>query len=198
VVPTWEKLEKLEPRWKKECEKAGLIPGEGADPEDVLGKHPPPENIDVDALLKVPFKQDPSPANGSCIAFLFEYDGKRVLFGADAHPSVVLASLKRLSPEPVKVDAFKLCHHGSRNNTTTALLDHVVCDRYLVSSSGQTFGHPDPETIARVVSRGGKKTLCFNYDTDYTQPWNREQLRERYNYDVEFPDEDHKGFVLTL
>jgi beta-lactamase superfamily II metal-dependent hydrolase len=198
VSPTWDKLEKLRDKWEAECKKAKIMPGEGQPPSDVLGKHPPPTNIDVEQLLEVPFKQDPSAANGSCIAFIFEYDGKRVLFGADAHPGVVLESLKRLSDEPVKLDAFKVCHHGSRNNTTTKLLDHVSCSRFLISSNGETFGHPDPETIARIVSRDGNKELCFNYDSEYTQPWNRKALRDQHDYSVTFPDNEDEGLVLEL
>jgi hypothetical protein len=196
LSPTWKKLEALRPKWVAECKKAGILPGEGAKPSDVLGKRPPPTNVDVEKLLKVKFKQDSSASNGSSIAFLFEYQGKRVVLGADAHPSVVLASLKRLSPDPVAVDAFKVCHHGSRNNTTSALLAHLPAKRYLISTNSETFGHPDPEALARIVSCHGRKTLCFNYDTDYGKPWNRQALRQKYDYEVEFPDED--GLVVRL
>jgi beta-lactamase superfamily II metal-dependent hydrolase len=190
VSPTWSKLEKLRPRWEAECKKAGLLPGAGAKAADVLGKHPPPTKIDVDQLLKVAFHEDPSAANGSSIAFLFEHESKRILLGADAHPRVVLTSLLRLSRAPVSVDAFKICHHGSRNNTTAALLGQLDCKRFLVSTNGETFGHPDPEALARVVSRPGEKILCFNYDTDYSKPWNKQGPQQKYAYAVELPDDD--------
>src|SRR5262249_37670622 len=129
LSPTWTKLERLRPKWVAECKKAKILPGKGAKPSDVLGKRPPPSDIRVGELLEVAFKQDPSPANGSCIAFIFEHGGKRVLFGADAHPRVILASLKRLPDDPVALDALKVCHHGSRNNTTVELLAQVDCPR---------------------------------------------------------------------
>jgi hypothetical protein len=156
----------------------------------VLGKHAPPTRIDVEQLLEAAFHQDPSPANGSSIAFLFEHDEKRILLGADAHPRVVLTSLLRLSHTPLTVAAFKVCHHGSRNNTTAALLAHLDCKRFLVSTNGETFGHPDPEALARVVSLPGEKILCFNYDTDYSKPWNKQGLEQKYGYEVELPDDD--------
>lgn len=198
LSPTWDKLERLQPKWLAECQKAGIVAGEGAAPPDVLGKHPPPVAIDVDELLAVRFNEDNSPANGSSIAFVFEFDGKRVLFGADAHPSVVLGSLQRLSPAPVALDAVKLCHHGSRNNTSTALLDHLACERFLISSSGETFGHPDPETLARIVSRDGHKQLMFNYDSEYTNPWARAALRKKYGYDITLPDDNQHGLTVEL
>ena len=199
VSPTWDKLKKLRPKWEAECKKAKILPGGGAEPADVLGKHPPPTMIDVDKLLKVGFRQDPSEANGSCIAFIFEWGGKRLLLGADAHPSVVLESLKRLSPhDPVPLHGFKVCHHGSRNNTMSELLDHIECSRFLVSTNGETFGHPDPETLARIVSRPGNKELCFNYDSEYSRPWSKLSLRQHYRYEVALPDDNAGGLVVEL
>ncbi|HEV7506640.1 MAG TPA: MBL fold metallo-hydrolase [Thermoanaerobaculia bacterium] len=195
LSPTWDKLEKLRPKWEAECRDAGILPGEEPKPLDVLGKRPPPTKIDVDQLLKTELHEDSSAANGSCIAFLFEYEGKRALLGADAHPSVLLASLQRLSLAPVAVDAFKICHHGSRNNTTPALTAHLASKRFLVSTNSETFGHPDPEALARIVSCSGRKTLCFNYHTDYSEPWNKMALRQRYDYELEFPDDEGKLVV---
>ncbi len=195
LSPTWDKLVKLRPKWEAESKKAGILPGGEAKPDDVLGKRAPLTKIDIDKLLEVKFKQDPSAANGSSIALLFEYEGKRVLFGADAHPSVVLGSLQRMSATPIAIDAFKVCHHGSRNNTTTALLAHLLAKRFLISTNSETFGHPDPESLARIVSCSGPKTLCFNYSTDYIDPWNRQALRERYAYEVELPDEEGRLVV---
>lgn len=198
LSPTWPCLEKLRPKWQRECEKAGIMPGKGATPTDVLGKRDPPISIDVHVLAKAPFNQDRSAANGSCISFLLQYDGKRVLLGADAHPSVVLASLKRYSDTPVTLDAFKVFHHGSRNNTNTKLLSHIRCARFLVSTNGKTFGHPDPEAIARIVSCEGDKQMCFNYESPYSRPWNKQGLRDEFKYDVMFPDDDEGGIVVEL
>jgi len=198
VSPTWDRLERLQPAWEAECRKAGIAPGTGDRPVDVLGKHPPPASLDIDALLAASYREDGSPANGSSIAFVFEFDGKRVLFGADAHPSVVLRSLRRLSAAPIALDAVKLCHHGSRNNTSADLLDHIACERFLISSSGERFGHPDPETLARIVARAGRKQVCFNYDSEYSNPWASPALRARYHHDVALPADNRRGLVVEL
>lgn len=58
------------------------------------------------------FKEDKAEPNGSSIAFIAEYEGKRVLFGADAHPSVLMESLQRapLKADALPLSAFKLPH----------------------------------------------------------------------------------------
>lgn len=198
LSPTWKKLGALVETWQSACATVGLSPGKGAKPADVLGKHAPPTSLDVETLLKAKFSSDSSKANGSSIAFLFEFEGKRALFGADAHPAVLLASLKRLQKEPLTIDAFKVCHHGSQNNTSPALLAALRCPRFLISTNGDTFGHPDPAGIARLVATSGPKTLYFNYDTDYTRPWAKASLRKKYEYEVEFPSEEAGRLVVDL
>ena len=101
--------------------------------------------------------RDDAEANGSSIAFVFEYKGKRILFGADSHEDTLLESLGKLT-EPgkrYKVNACKLPHHGSRRNVSKALVQALDCDQWWFSSSGARFNHPNDEAIARVVRFGG-------------------------------------------
>ncbi|MTV91723.1 hypothetical protein, partial [Streptococcus pneumoniae] len=71
-------------------------------------------------------------ANGSSIAFIFEYEEKKILFGADAFPTVLLESLERLSPDGnVSFDAVKVPHHGSKGNLNHSLLEKINCSNYL-------------------------------------------------------------------
>lgn len=177
------------------------IVGAGAEPDDILGKRPPLASIDADCvreLAEVPFEEDDTKPNGSSIAFLFEYDGKRLLFAADAHPSAVLRSLERLSDSSVKLDAFKLSHHGSMNNLSPELLKKVSCPWYLVSSNGGSYGHPHPETMARIVTDPQQKTLYFNYASPYTSVWDDPTVKKQLRYTVEYPTTGREGFVLTL
>ncbi len=74
----------------------------------------------IEALAARPFEEDTSPANGSSIAILFEFAGRRLLAGRRRPAGAVAEGLRRLgySPEvPVELDALKLAHHGSRANT---------------------------------------------------------------------------------
>ena len=98
--------------------------------------------------------------NGSSIAFIAEHDGKRVLFGADAHADVLLASLKRgplAQDDTLGLDVFKVAHHGSKRNVSRELVEALPAKRYLISTSGAIFGHPNPEAIARIAVFGPKK-----------------------------------------
>ena len=144
----------------------------------------------VKALAEEPTKIDHSVPNGSSIAFLAEFEGKRCLFGADAHPTVLAESLSRLGTEKgrVVVDAYKVSHHGSKYNTTRALLDQLSCHKYLISTSGKLHGHPDDEGIARLIWYGGTNPeLYFNYESPQTRVWEGGRLQRKYHYKAFLP-----------
>jgi hypothetical protein len=174
-----------------------------------LGKVPVPvlsarSNLATAAEHQDKGVRDPSEANGSSIAFLFEYDGKTVLFGADAHHGVLCDSLDRLSPdEAVSLDAFKLPHHGSNNNVSTNLINAVNCPLYLVSTDGTTFGHPNEHAIATTIVNGLREDqfetvqIAFNYRSDYTSPWDNDALKAKYKYEVRYA-KDGKSLVVDL
>jgi beta-lactamase superfamily II metal-dependent hydrolase len=169
LSPSIAKLRKLAPVWERECKKAKLIPGKGQrkgkpDP-GVLGKRT------IEQLVKMKFQRDSAPANGSSIAFIAEYDRKRALFGADAHPDVLVESLKRLGAGPHRFNAVKVAHHGSRRNSSPELLDLIQSPKWLISTNGAVFEHPDDEAIARIIVSQRKPQLVFNYKTRFNQRW---------------------------
>ncbi len=190
LSPRREQVQSLLDAWTS----ASKPPKEKKGPRRLLVKRPPPGEI---APAKVPklaegrSTDDTSVANGSSIAFILEHRGSKVLLAGDAHPGVLKASLQKLGGgEPVAVDAVKLPHHGSRANVTTDWLALVSAKEYLVSTNGDQFGHPDPEAIARVVMQPGHKVLRFNYATDYTRPWSRAALQEKFDYEAYLGGDD--------
>src|SRR6266540_1207398 len=76
-------------------------------------------------------------------------------------PDVIAPNVARLIQErgtqKLAIDVFKLPHHGSMHNISNDLLSLVSCGRYLFSSSGAIFGHPDQEAVARVIVNGGSE-----------------------------------------
>ena len=101
---------------------------------------------------------------------------RAVLLGADCHASVLESSVDRLlasrRAERLRLDAFKLPHHGSRHNLTNALLGKLSSRRYLVSTNGDRFSHPDHEALSRVLLNGGvDPTLFFNYRSKFNERW---------------------------
>lgn len=200
LSPSRAKLAKMEPVWEKACSAAGLVPGEGkADEHGRPGLEP--LGGDVETLAARITKDDTAPANGTSIALLAEFGGVRVLLGADAHPDVLTASLKRLDGgAPVRLDLFKLPHHGSQANVTRELMAAVDCRDFLVSTDGSKFNHPDETAIARVVaSRTDGVHLLFNYRQERTTMWEQRVEGERkHPFDVCFPDAVGQPLVVEF
>lgn len=199
LSPTFEKLQALKPKWEQEVINAGLKPGDAYEAVDVetrgdaLGE-------DVKAMAERAFNGDKTEANGSSIAFLAEYGGKSVLFGADAHADVLLGSAARLpvGARPALLDAFKVSHHGSRNNTSKELVEALPANRYLISTNGNQFGHPHPEAVARIAVYGPKKKKFeFNYRTEFNKEWASASLATDWSYDAGFGT-DEEGLTVEL
>lgn len=198
LSPTWDKLEKMEPVWKKELEKAGLKkkkPKPDTDPPG-LESFGALAIEDVEDGARSKFEGDPSAANGSSICVLAEFDGRRAILTGDAHAEVLAASLAKLrgSEGPIEIDAFKLSHHGSRGTHSTDLMTHLRCKRYLISSDGSRHKHPHVESLARTVKHaGGGIELIFNYASEQSLAWDRKELKTHYGYETVYPREGEEG-----
>jgi len=208
LSPYWEQLTALAEAWESdELGSWDAGPDEEqmeGEPDDILGKRPPLSGIDVNTVLELAgtsVEEDTAAPNGSSIAFVFEFGGKRILFGADAHPGVLLKSLELLAPgdKPYRVDAFKIPHHGSMNNLSPELLRKLDCPRFLVSTNGSSFGHPHPEAIARILTLSIPRELCFNYRSEYTELWEDKSVREHFgDYKAVLPPAGREGYELEL
>lgn len=217
LSPTRKQLDALKVRWQETITAAKKKLGRVEDkakyfeaPKDLLGVTVP----DVDDLLRKPFTPDRTVANGSSIALLAEYmDGKvekRCLLAGDAHVGVLMNSLQRLMKDQrrmkdgrLAVNALKLSHHGSKKNVSKEFLEVLNCSKFLFSTNGQQFKHPDPEAVARVVKYGRSNgesdpKLFFNYNTDINKIWNHKDLLELHEYEVEYPADRKEGLVVKL
>ena len=158
-----------------------------------------PKNC-VEEALEKKYKADGSAANGSSISFVLETpDGARALLLGDAHAESVIDSLKALygeTGEKYHFDVVKLAHHGSFNNTSPALLDLIDSDKWLVSTNGKTFHHPDMPTLANIVTRGKDNKLFFNYEMDICQELRKDEYRQ-YGFKVVTP-EGEEGISVTV
>lgn len=203
LTPSTGRLVQLLPEWKQEVLKAGLVPGAAGSQEvshedDRLGA------ADWEGLLAVDFESDTSKPNASSIAVIAEYEGRRVLLGADAYSQDILQALQRLVKDPGKVPlhAFKLPHHGSRANIHKPLLEKLSCSRFLVSTNGSRHKHPNPEALARVVEfgRDGDQTLelFFNYDTEFNKMWRNPGWMDEHHYTTHYPPRGQEGLRIDL
>ncbi|HYC92755.1 MAG TPA: CHAT domain-containing protein [Thermoanaerobaculia bacterium] len=201
LSPTPKQLQKLAPVWTRELKRYALTPGARMDYSQFL-KGKPSTSTDLDELAETPFSSDPAAPNGSSIAVLAEYEGAVALLGADAHAPVLTESLGKLLPRGktrLKIDAFKVSHHASQNNVSRELVSMLDCPRFLVSSNGAHFNHPDREAIARIIKYrkiGDRKPeLIFNYRTPLNDVW--EGLQDRYGFTAHYPAEE-PGQVVSL
>lgn len=175
-------------------------------------------DLSLEELAAAPTACDTAAPNGSSIAFLAEFGGRSLLFGADAFPTVLYPALLRLARQraglapdtpagqvpPLQVDLFKLPHHGSRANVALPLFDVVRASHYLVSTSGARFNHPDAEAMARVIlhgrpADGQRHTLWFNHVSATTQRWQDPLLARARDYAVEGArSADEPGALIRL
>ncbi len=182
--PTGAKLKKMADVWEERVVRAGLVPGAGTEghsggmtprPKQVP---PLPEVIDTEWLETQAAKQqrDSSAANASSIAFVLEFEDKRLLLTGDATADVLTSGLQRYGEQigelRPRIDLVKLPHHGSGANLSRALVRSIAATRYLVSADGMIHGHPDDSTFARIIlDSPAAPTVYCNYATTRTQPW---------------------------
>lgn len=205
LSPRWKELSVLDRTWIAKSFKAHRIPGEDPDAPgrrgDFLGR---PSRLA--RLAREPFKPDASAANGSSIAVLAEYEGKRVLLTGDAFAPVLVEGIQRLPgfEDTLAVDAFKLPHHGSDSNLSPRLLEVVSTSRYLISTNGRQYHHPDAEAVSRILaSRRGPVELCFNYLSDTTRDWRKHEAGlpgdvKARKLKTRYPEDASRGLRVSL
>ena len=148
--------------------------------------------IDVSALAADGYAGDHAEANGSSIAFVVEFDSRRVLLAADAHSEVLesaIAPLAQAEGGRYRLDLMKIAHHGSSANTSKAFPALIDCTRFAVSTSGVRHNHPDAESLARFLAadQARPKTIYFNYRQENTEVWDSARLKQTWNYQCVFP-----------
>ena len=117
-------------------------------------------------LVNRDFKLDGDAVNASSISFLLDAFDHKMLFLGDALPTDVATGLRALGyseDNPLQVELVKVAHHGSKHNTSPELLKLIRCKRFLISGKGGK-GHPDKETLARIINHQEEPILMFNYD----------------------------------
>lgn len=143
----------------------------------------------LEELSKSQFIEDSDEINASSITFILEHKGKKMLFLGDCPPSIIIRQLGDLFSDtelPVYFDLIKVSHHGSKFNTNTDLLNMIDSRNYLISTNGSGHGHPDIETLARIVTRESSyiRNLYFSYPTQTAISLDREEWKKEYKYEI--------------
>lgn len=149
--PDKRRIDKLRARWKRDLKK-------------ILAK----EKAAADAAS---FK-DQSPFNLSSIMVLVQRASRTMLLTGDArgdHLVEGLAAENLLdSKGKIRVDLFKLPHHGSDRNVKLETFRDITADHYLISANGE-YGNPEPATLA-MLAEGRKLTRKDKYKVYLTFP----------------------------
>lgn len=193
LSPDADQLKRLRANWVKVCGEADLYADMvaqavffGKEGLEAFGTATP----NIEALSNQVFSEDASEANGSSIAFIFEHQGKRILFGADAYPSRILQSLRQIEGNPpYKFELVKIPHHGSENNVSRELMESLECPKYLISSNGSIYKHPSQPAISRIIKYGSEPHLVFNYRTPHSVVWDDQNLKYMFKYSTEYGED---------
>lgn len=201
LSPDADHLAAMERRWSnwRGRNVGGFAPRSGT---EIRARSPMPVPLVVEDLI-ADGPTDPELPNGSSIAFVAEWGGKRVLLTGDAHPDALASALEPLARGEggrYRVDVLKVSHHGSKKNTSRKLTQLLDCRRFAISTNGNIHDHPDPEAIAQLLSFSpeGPKRLYFNYDSDRTTPWGADDLMQRHTYSCRWPEGVPGEIVIDL
>lgn len=198
--PTRQRLAELAPVWRDELRVALKKRRErerDAALEELGAKKPIKPRLASRAdLAKLAAKvtgTDPSKANGSSIVLLLEYGRHRVLLSGDAYAQDLVEGFQSLGGrKPLRLDAFKLPHHGSRENTTKELIESVDCPAFLFSTDGTQFYHPHTDAVACVIRSARRRPagLFFNARSKYSGWWDDETWASSFDYEATYGDDD--------
>ena len=162
-------------------------------------------NFDLDTPLEILARNTPKApdtrvaaqlANASSIAFILRCDGLSVLMLGDCYPHNVEDYLRKKGyseDNPLRVDYVKVAHHGSKHNTSNELLDIIQCNRFILSTNGEKFKHPDRESVAHILchpkrDRNETVHLYFNCSLDVIErngePFIIPGEQEEWNFEI--------------
>ncbi|HAY3506921.1 MBL fold metallo-hydrolase [Elizabethkingia anophelis] len=110
----------------------------------------------VDEFDFTGWAEDCNIENGSSIALLTELNEKKILWLADAFPSVIVANLEALGyseSDPLVCDYVKVAHHGSFGNNGSKLFNMIKCQKYILSTDGYNLhGLPSKECLVQILN----------------------------------------------
>ncbi len=162
LSPSPDKLKLLLGKWEKEKPESLDTSADKNDYDLTLTEH----------IAKDKFKEDTAVHNGSSIAFIMTFEKKNFVFLADAHPSVVVNSLKAFGytkEKPLNAELVKISHHGSKANNSVEMLELIKTNKYVISTNGDKHAHPNKQFLARLASINENCEVYFNYPEQIEQ-----------------------------
>jgi competence protein ComEC len=115
-----------------------------------------------------------SDPNNSSIAIVLRTPDFSLFAGGDMEP----LTQAQIAPLVGRVDIYKVCHHGSKfqDESFTRALSPIIS--VISVGAGNTYGHPDPETI-QSLTRLGSRVLRTDLDGAIAIRANQHRFRIR-------------------
>lgn len=144
------------------------------------------ENEDLAKYIGDLKEIDESIVNKSSISFILEHGSKKYLFLGDAViDETLLKNIENAVGVKYRFSAIKLPHHGSRYNITHDFIRRYTADEYYCLTNSKKYGHPDLEVFAAIICNDSQfKRLVFNYPIEKAYFLDKEEWKEKYNYEV--------------
>ena len=108
-----------------------------------------PLDVGVNYSLKSFETLDYTDTNNSCPLIKLKFMSKTFLFTGDLEAKAEKRYVELYGDE-LDVDVLKVAHHGSKYSSCEEFLQQVT-PQYSVISSGNKYGHPNEETLERLV-----------------------------------------------
>ncbi|MET3537675.1 MBL fold metallo-hydrolase [Chryseobacterium limigenitum] len=143
---------------------------------------------------------DKSVANNSSIAFIGKYKDKSCLFAGDSPSAALLSGIKLLKSQSdkLKLDAWKLAHHGSKRSTDKSIINEIKAKHILVSTNGDRYHLPHEECIRSVIEGNAPCNIYFNYTSEYNSLWRTEEIQEEMKFKSHYPTTTDSGISVEL
>ncbi len=93
-------------------------------------------------------------SNSVTIVMRLVHGQTELLFTGDIESSTELSILARKTP--VSADILKVAHHGSKYSSSDVFLAAVHPEEAVISVGINSYGHPAPETINRLLAAGAR------------------------------------------
>ncbi len=81
---------------------------------------------------------------------LLEYSDKTIVLTGDSNEMSEEYLIDKGYFDNVDADVLKVGHHGSKTSTTQEFLNKVDCEYAIISTNGESYGHPTPELLDRL------------------------------------------------
>lgn len=126
----------------------------------------------VEVLLKNEFIEDKKQVNLLSLILLIKIKDKKYLFTGDTSTlklENILIEHGYNKDNKLKLELFKIPHHGSKKNFKESILDLIDCENFLLLTDSKNHGHPSKEMIVRLLSKNFSKgfltRIYSNYDS---------------------------------